>query len=232
MKKIGFVGAYDKTDLLIYVAKILELSGKKVCIIDTSNNQKSKYIIPVLSPSKSYIVNYKGIDVAIGLNSFEEINRYLDLPETAVPQYDYALIDIDKPEMMKSFNMAVNDKCFFVTSMDKFSLVRGLEALSGLTDTSNLTKVFFTRGMPKEEDDYLNFLSFGQKVIWNENRIYFPFDVQDQLTIMENQRFSEITIRNLSSQYKDSIIAIIDEFGDEELRKESRRVIKQLEKGI
>ena len=30
MKKIGFIGAYDKTDLIIYIAKILTTLKKKV----------------------------------------------------------------------------------------------------------------------------------------------------------------------------------------------------------
>ena len=29
MKKIGFIGAYDKIDLVIYIAKILTVLGKK-----------------------------------------------------------------------------------------------------------------------------------------------------------------------------------------------------------
>ena len=32
MKKIGFVGAFDKTDLLIHIAKILTLTNKKVIV--------------------------------------------------------------------------------------------------------------------------------------------------------------------------------------------------------
>ena len=35
MKKIVFIGTYDKTDMLLYVAKILTLMGKKVILIDT-----------------------------------------------------------------------------------------------------------------------------------------------------------------------------------------------------
>ena len=30
MDKIGFVGAYDKTDVILYIAKIISLIGKKV----------------------------------------------------------------------------------------------------------------------------------------------------------------------------------------------------------
>lgn len=29
MDKIGFVGAYDKTDVILYIAKIISLIGKK-----------------------------------------------------------------------------------------------------------------------------------------------------------------------------------------------------------
>ena len=40
MKKIAFIGAYDKTDFLLYVAKIMTVLGKKVLIIDSTIMQK------------------------------------------------------------------------------------------------------------------------------------------------------------------------------------------------
>lgn len=42
MKKIGFIGAYDKTDLMLYVAKILATLKKKVLIVDNTITQKIK----------------------------------------------------------------------------------------------------------------------------------------------------------------------------------------------
>ena len=33
MKKIGFIGAYDKTDIILYIAKIISLIGKKVLAV-------------------------------------------------------------------------------------------------------------------------------------------------------------------------------------------------------
>mgnify|MGYP000763637581 CR=1 FL=1 len=55
MIKIGFVGAYDKTDIILYIAKIISLIGKKVLVIDSTINQKAKYVVPVINPTKSYI---------------------------------------------------------------------------------------------------------------------------------------------------------------------------------
>lgn len=232
MKKVGFIGAYDKTDLIIYIAKLLEMTGKKILVIDSTNNQKAKYIVPVLSPSTSYITNYKGIDIAVGLNSFQEINSYLGLSENAVLEYDYAFIDIDKPEMMENFNMLVSEKNYFVTSMDVYSLKRGLETLSGLRNAINLTKVYFTNGNAQAEDEYLNFLSSGYRVIWEEDKIYFPFETNDQLAIMENQRSTDITLKNLSSQYKNALLIIAEEIAGLEMKKELKRVFKILEKGV
>lgn len=36
MKKVGFIGAYDKTDLMMYIAKALTTLGKKVLVIDST----------------------------------------------------------------------------------------------------------------------------------------------------------------------------------------------------
>lgn len=41
MKKIGFIGGYDKIDLIMYVAKIMIAFKKKILIIDSTTMRKS-----------------------------------------------------------------------------------------------------------------------------------------------------------------------------------------------
>ena len=48
MKKIAFIGSYDKTDFLLYVAKILTRMGKKVLIVDATITQKAKYVVCII----------------------------------------------------------------------------------------------------------------------------------------------------------------------------------------
>ena len=45
MEKVGFIGNYDKIDLIIYTAKVLTKIGKKILIVDATGNQKSRYRI-------------------------------------------------------------------------------------------------------------------------------------------------------------------------------------------
>ena len=66
MKKIGFIGAYDKTDLIIYIAKILTVLNQKVLVIDATINQKARYVVPVINPTTEYVTEYEDIDIAVG----------------------------------------------------------------------------------------------------------------------------------------------------------------------
>lgn len=101
MKKIGFIGAYDKTDLLLCIAKMLTLMNNKVLIIDSTINQKAKYVVPAISPSTSYITSFENIDIAVGLYSFTDITNYLGIPSFEDSEYNYVLIDIDNPDMIR-----------------------------------------------------------------------------------------------------------------------------------
>lgn len=77
MKKIGFIGAYDKTDLMLYVAKAIVEAEKKVLVVDATILQKARYIVPCIAPSKYYITEYENFDVAVGFKNLEEIKKYL-----------------------------------------------------------------------------------------------------------------------------------------------------------
>lgn len=65
MKKIGFMGAFEKSDLIMCVAKILEMLDYNVLVIDTTLLQKTKYIVPAINPTKAYITSFEKTDFAI-----------------------------------------------------------------------------------------------------------------------------------------------------------------------
>ena len=75
MKKIGFIGAYDKIDVILCIAKVLTMARKKVLIIDNTITQKCKYIVPVINPTKSYVTTNEDIDVAVGFESIPKLKQ-------------------------------------------------------------------------------------------------------------------------------------------------------------
>jgi len=231
MKKVGFIGAYDKTDFILYIAKILTELGKKVLVIDSTITQKAKYVVPVIKPTTSYVTEFEEIDVSVGFDSMEKMVGYLGISEEEL-EYDIALIDTDSIKTLNNFGVLEAEKKYFVTSFDLYSLKKGLEILSGIEKTVNITKVLFSKEMSEEENDYLDFLSTGYKIVWDESRIYFPFDMGDQSIIIENQRVAKIKFKNLSSEYKESLGIIVEEILDGVRNSEIRRVVKTIEKGV
>lgn len=230
METIGFVGVYDKTDLILNLAKILTCMGKRILIIDSTINQKAKYIVPFINPTTTYVTNFENMDIAVGFKNLEQIKEYLgDMDELP---YDILLIDIDTNEMMNVYNISKARKNFFVTAFDLYSLKKGMEILSNIEEPISLTKVLFSKDMLKEDDDYLNFLSLEYKIIWSEYKIFFPLENGDLSVIIDNQRAEKIKFKRLSTQYKEGLLMIIQEILKDVSEGSIRKVIKAIEKGV
>ena len=205
---------------------------KKVLVIDATINQKAKYVVPVINPSKTYVTEFEGIDVAVGFNKITEIKNYIGITEEENLNYDYVLYDIDSSEIFNNYNIEDSIEKYFVTSFDLYSLKKGIEILASTNKELKLTKVYFAREVHKEDDEYLNFLAKDYNIEWNEEKIYFPFEMGDQTTIAENQRVSKIKLKKLTQSYKEGLMYIIEQIMEDNEIGNLRKVFRQLERGV
>lgn len=230
MEKINFIGAYDKTDSIMYIAKILTEMKKKVIIVDATLTQKSKYVIPTVENKNEYITNYSNIDFAIGFTNYNDIKTYLGMPQSAAFTYDYMLIDIDNSDLLNNFDVYSSKKTYFVTSFDLYALKKGVEVLKRLSLPVEITKVYFSNLMSQTEDDYFNYIATECRVKWNQEKIYFPLLNEDLDVIKENQRLSKIRFKGLSNEYKTSLMEWTQDIcGDSNGVKKACR---QIERGV
>ena len=230
MEKINFIGAYDKTDSIMYIAKILTEMKKKVIIVDATITQKTKYVIPTIDNRSEYIANYATIDFAIGFTNYNDIKTYLGMPQSAAFTYDYMLIDIDNSDLLNNFDVYSSKKNYFVTSFDLYALKRGVEVLKRLSLPVEIMKVYFSNLMSQSEDDYFNYIATGCRVKWNQDKIYFPLLNEDLDVIKENQRLSKIRFKGLSNEYKTSLMEWTQDIcGDSNGVKKACR---QIERGV
>lgn len=229
MKIIGFIGAYDKTDLLLNIAKILTTMNNKVLVIDSTIIQRARYVVPSIDPTISYITSFEDIDVAVGFEDIIGIQRYMGIT-TDLP-YDIILVDCDTAEKIKGFELERANRNYFVTAFDMYSLKRGFEILSNIAIPLNLTKVIFTQEILKEDDEYLDYIALGYRVMWDEERVYFPLEITDYEAILENQRVQKIKFRKISTQYKDSLSFITQQILEQDGDAEVRKAIRLIEKG-
>ncbi len=211
MKKIGFIGATDKTDLIVYVAKVLNDIGKKVIVVDTTVTQKTKYVVPSINPTKTYITDFNNVDYAIGFQNIEDIARYLGLKENDKIEnlnYDYMLIDIDNEKNVENFEIDEVGKNYFVTRFDIYSLRRGLEILNNIPLNMSLSKILINYNIKKEDEEYLNYLSLDTRVVWNDFSIYIPILDDNERQIEDNQRIYRAKLKKLIPEYQDGVVYI------------------------
>lgn len=230
MRRVGFIGAYDKANLIMCVAKILSMKNKRVLIIDTTAEQKFKYIVPTLEPTMTYITTWEDIDVAVGFKKIEQIYDYIGTSEEGL-EYDFILMNIDNPNAMEDMRAGGNDINCFVTAMDLYSIRKGLEIFKNIERPMRLVKVIFSREMTKEDNEYIDYLAMEAQMQWEQTQIFFPLILDDKYIEMDNQLIYRLGLRTMSSLYKDSLAiltAILS--GDEIKEQEAKRIIKMLER--
>ena len=210
MKKVGFIGGADKTNLIMYIAKTLDDIGKKVLVVDTTSMQKMKYILPAINPTKSYITDFENTDYAIGFQNVEDIAKYLGLGEDINSwPYDYLLLDIDDISALEQFEIEDTGDNFFVTSFDMYSLKKGVEVLKHLPTKMTLSKILINYDIKTEDEEYLDFLTIDTQVAWDDFVIYLPIMRDNEEAMNENQRVYKARLKRLAIDYQDAIIYIV-----------------------
>lgn len=225
MITIGFVGGYEKTDLILYMSKIITITKKKVLVIDATSQQKTKYIVPAIFPTKSYITEFEGIDFAVGFENMEEIKKYLG--DTL--DYDIIIYDVDTIKYAEQFEIKRCDKNYLVTSLEVYSLRKGIDILSNIDETTEFNKIIFANYEAKEEEKYIEYLLLGKKIQWKET-MFFPVLVDDYSVCIENRNVSKIKMKKLSTTYKDGLVYLIKDILGEASINEIKKAIKIAER--
>lgn len=230
MKNICFIGAFDKLDLILYLSKIIKGLGYKVLIVDATSLQKARYIVPTISPTKSYITRFEDIDMAIGFEGYDEIEKYIGFTEGQKIHYDYVLVNTDNNESFENYNNQETLKNYFVTSFELYSIRKGLETIKKIDKPIKITKLVFSREINEQDNYYLEYLALGHKIIWEENTINFPYETQDIEAMIENQKNAKINLKGLTQAYKDNLEYLITDMIPNINIVNLRRVMKNIEK--
>lgn len=203
LEQIGFIGTYDKKDLLLNIANILVLNGQKVLIVDATLMQRLKYIAPRIGNTNTYVSEYRGIDIALGFMNLGSIAQYLGTPNSL--PYDFVFVDSDNLQTINSFMIPRMQKIYLVTSYEKYELERTMELLKILNLSINITKVVYSPDINDKQEQYFNQLLSKTPVKLLKNKVLIADTSEDRKVTLENQLLSEIRYKHYSSQYKSSL---------------------------
>ena len=227
MEQIGFIGTYDKKDLILNIARVLTNFNKKVLIVDATTMQRLRYAVPRIENAQgnTYISEYIEIDVALGFMNYNGIMQYLGHGLN----YDIILVDTDNIQTLNSFMLPNSPKNFFVTSYDEYELKKGLETFKFLQQQMEIYKVIYSANITSKEDEYLNHLVEGTNVVWKKEKVEFADTINDRKATLENQLTKDIILKHYTSTYKDSLEYLISlMIGEYINQSDIRRMIKKM----
>ena len=224
MEQIGFIGSYDKKDLLLNVGTVLTNLGKSVLIVDATSVQRMRYVVPNVSMNQSFtfVSEYSKIDVALGFMNLNGVAQYL----RKNLNYDYILIDCDNPQTMNSFGITSMKKIFFVTSYEQYDMMKGAETLRYVQLPIEVIKVISTTNMVDAEDKLLNSKVANSNIKWSNKRIEFSDLDVDRKAILKNQFSRQISFKSFSKDYKQWLEYLINIITDNTV--DAGRIIKKI----
>lgn len=241
MRCIGFVGNVDKTELVMYIAKVLASLDKKTIYIDATTKQKTRYIIPTIGDMEEqnqYVVQHDGVEFAIGFTNMLELKKYFLSKGEDFTEFEYVLVDTDIPEMCEEYDLKSANNLFFVSSYDKYHIVKGIELLRYMCAMKRkadpeaqlvLTKLLYDSYINTADSKYIDNLSENLPLLWAHDTINFPYDQGDLSANIQNQYGTKIDVRYLTPLYKNAIIDTVHTItGDE--KSVLKKVLKNIER--
>ncbi len=222
MKKVAFIGGFDKLDLIQYVAIILQNLGKKVLVVDTTRMQKSRYITPAIDNTKErYITTTQGVDLGVGYRTYDELQA--EVPQMEI--YDYMFLDVDSYKSLKTFELASDDMIFLATTFDIYSLKVGLSVIAQFEKNVVINKILLAKTVTPYHVQYITHVCKDCNITWGNISIFFPYDNGDLTIIFENQREYRMNLNKFSKDFLGSLLDLCVTI-EPSLAKEIRRYIK------
>lgn len=239
MKVVNFIGYSDKTEIMLYVAKIVQSFGKNVLYIDSVTSQKCRYIIPAIEYEDKYVTTFEDIDIAIGFNSKKEIIDYLNSYNEDFNNYDYIFIDTNSEEMCKEFDAINSNTTFCITTYDKQDIIKTSLLIKELQENKqdyiekiNINRVYWYTLLNAADTKYVDFVFKELGVEWDKKEVYIPLDENDKTVVIQNQYSVKMKFKELSKVFKKALIEMTEIIMPEQTNAQITKVFKNIERRI
>lgn len=208
MKKIVFLGAPDKSHLLLILGKLLAVTGQKVIVVDSTLRQGMQGYIPD-SEAHLSIREFEGVDVALGFVTLAQLERHLQ------ESYDVLLLDTDHTEFVKGRDLSAYDKRVWCCSYGRLHLQRNAELMQRLClhEAEGRPLSFnkmLTQLVPVSiTEAYLDELLDMQHIQWEDAAFRFALDERNTSVELDNQHHSRLDVRRLTGSYRRTVLDMV-----------------------
>ena len=209
MQVIGLIGYVDKYDIIMNLAKSINIMDKSVLVVDATLDRKLKYIVPALDNiGRAYVTQYNNIDFAVGFDSMHDVENYMAEQSINIALYDYVLIDMDSARSYEFFRTRGFDKVYYFNDTSVLSVAKNKEIIKAMRIYSNeedskleMTKIMYRSYISRAANDYFEQKIKDYDVVWKEPDYEFPLEEQDKLVDIDSQFSGIIDTRKHTKLY-------------------------------
>jgi len=205
MKKILFIGAADKSDLLLSICKVLASSGSRVLLVDGTVGKKLRYSINHFKDDQA-VIEFEGFDVSLSFGNISEVEGYLN-EQDQNEQYDTLIVDTDANDFLTYADYKNANMRIIVTSYEKYCMDQNEVIISSIYSTDDkpgqveVDRIIVNSVECGIDEDYLNMQLANYYIIWPEESFYLPFDEVNYAIKIRNQHNKRINFKRVSRAY-------------------------------
>lgn len=216
MKKIVFLGATDKSHLLLTLGKLLAAAGQNVLLVDSTTMQTTQSYLPQTEERRgAFVTEFEGIDVAGGFITHTQLDQYVRKTEGQWPAYDVFLLDTDHTEFVKGRELPDFAHRVWCSNLEKAAMVKNAALMRRLCLAESAVQPlpFFKLVSPSLQttvsEAYIESQLEGGPLQWLEPVFRFPLDERDLSVQLDNQHHSRIDVRRCSGAYRRTMLAMM-----------------------
>lgn len=211
MKKILIAGAIEKSDFVLYLAKIMTNLQKKVLVVDATRSNVYENII---QEQDSPFYEIAGVDIAVQQHNLSNIKKLLSSHKEKMEDYDFVLVDIDHPSHIQ--NWSEFEMHLLVTSYEKHCINNNRELISAYVKTQDEAHHIEFHLILHHVDtvidkEYIEQQFIPYRIVFHEDNFYIPYDEVDYAQKIEFQYSQRFYLKRLSRAYKKTLQYLVED---------------------
>lgn len=215
MKTWIFAGICDKSELLLYVCRLLAAGDNKVLLVDATEKRKYPYYIGQLDKPLS-VTEFAGFDVACGFNNEQELKAQFEEAGSSFESYNYVIYDMEIAEFCPHDVWETASALVWVSDYEIWTLEKGsmwLEELIANRLSGSVPLEFykvFVRAVDEWFDDSYTDSYFDKlPVNWKESPVIIPWNELDLALKLNNEHTKRIQMKALTRLFKKNLCLLI-----------------------
>lgn len=230
-----FAGLCDKSDMLLYICKLLAGGGGKVLLVDATEKRKYPYFVGGLD-ERLGITEFSGFDVACGFEDADGLEAHLQSHGGGFENYDYVIYDLELLGFCSKEDWERASALVWATDYEVWTLEEGGRWLKQAAHRHfeqgvipEMRKVAVRAVDEWFGDSYLDGYFADLPVRWKGETFVLPWNELDLSLKLRNEHTKKLEMKPLTRGYKKQLCNLVQNLTDRD-RKQVHRALRNAER--